>query len=154
MIGVNIVPTKAQHSFDTLVYTDDVGGDDIVVDLLNDDDYVVVNLPCDDDNDDDNDDDDDGDKDGGLVWNKPRPPWNRYHAMLMREKERCLDVEFSDLYLYNRKKQKIVVLEFLILGMIFGMVIGMIRKIVMIMHSLLLKLIISAYLFTSTLTDR
>ena len=185
MIGVNIVPNKAPHSFDTLVYTDDVGGDDIVVDLLNDDggdggiiggddvvdllggdyvvvdllscdDYVVVNLPCDDDNDDDNDDDDDddGDKDGGLVWNKPRPPWNRYHAMLMREKERCLDVEFSDLYLYNRKKQKIVVLEFLILGMIFGMVIGMIRKIAMIMHSLLLKLIISAYLSTSTLIDR
>ena len=66
MIGVNIVPTKAQHSFDTLVYTDDVGDDNVVVDLLSCDDYVVVNLPCDDDSDDDDDDDDDGDEDGGL----------------------------------------------------------------------------------------
>ena len=121
MIGVNIVPNKAPHSFDTLVYTDDVGGDDIVVDLLNDDggdggiiggddvvdllggDYVVVDLlSCDDD-----DDDDDGDKDvGGLVYYKALPPWNRYRAMLKREKERHLDMEFFDLYLKNRKKEE------------------------------------------------
>ena len=102
MIGVNIVPNKAPHSFDTLVYTDDDGGDDVVVDLLSCDDDVVVNLlSC------DYNDDDDGDKDkdgGGFVLYKPQPPWNRYHAMLKREKERCLDMEFFDLYLYNRKK--------------------------------------------------
>jgi hypothetical protein len=104
MIGVNISPRQDPHSFDTLVFTDDDGVDDVVVDLLS----------CDD----DDDDDDDGDEDGGFVYDdddedeeevgfvfyKPRPPWNRYYAMLKREKERGLDMEFFDLYLFNRKK--------------------------------------------------
>ena len=77
-----------------------IGGDD-VVDLLGGD-YVAVDLlSCDDD------DDDDGDKDvGGLVYYKALPPWNRYRAMLKREKERHLDMEFFDLYLKNRKKEE------------------------------------------------
>ena len=74
-----------------LVSTDD-DGDDVVVDLLH----------CD--GDDDDDDDKDEDEDGGLVWNKVRPPFYRYRAMLKREKERHLDMEFFDLYIYNRKK--------------------------------------------------
>ena len=76
-----------------LVSTDD-DGDDVVVDLLH----------CD--GDDDDDDDDDKDEDGGLVWNKVRPPFYRYRAMLKREKERHLDMEFFDLYLKNRKKEE------------------------------------------------
>ena len=74
-----------------LVSTDD-DGDDVVVDLLH----------CDG----DNDEDDDRDEDGGLVWNKLGPPWNRDHAVLKREKERHLDMEFFDLYLKNRKKEE------------------------------------------------
>lgn len=73
-----------------LVSTDD-DGDDVVVDLLH----------CDGDND-----DDDKDEDGGLVWNKLGPPWNRYHAMLKREKERHLDMEFFDLYLYKKAEDR------------------------------------------------
>jgi hypothetical protein len=88
MIGVNISPGQDPHSFDTFVSTDDDGGDDVVVDLLS----------CGDD------DDDDGDEDVGFVFYKPQPPWNRYYAMLKREKERGLDMEFFDLYLFNRKK--------------------------------------------------
>jgi hypothetical protein len=87
MIGVNISPGQDPHSFDTFVSTDDDGGDDVVVDLLS----------C-------GDDDDDGDEDVGFVFYKPQPPWNRYYAMLKREKERGLNMEFFDLYLYNRKK--------------------------------------------------
>ena len=77
-----------------------IGGDD-VVDLLGGD-YVVVDLlSCDDD------DDDDGDKDvGGLVYYKALPPWNRYRAMLKREKERHLDMEFFDLYLYKKAEER------------------------------------------------
>ena len=71
---------------------DDDDGDDVVVDLLH----------CDG----DDDDDDDKDEDGGLVWNKVRPPFYRYRAMLKREKERHLDMEFFDLYLKNRKKEE------------------------------------------------
>ena len=78
-----------------------IGGDD-VVDLLGGD-YVVVDLlSCDDD-----DDDDDGDKDvGGLVYYKALPPWNRYRGMLKREKERHLDMEFFDLYLYKKAEER------------------------------------------------
>ena len=147
MIGVNIVPNKAPHSFDTLVYTDDVGGDDIVVDLLNDDggdggiiggddvvdllggDYVVVDLlSCDD--------DDDGDKDvGGWFITK--------HYLLGTDTVICLRGRKRDILIWNfliciskiERRKKIVVHEFLILGMIFGMVICMIRKIAMIMVS-------------------
>jgi hypothetical protein len=54
MIGVNISPRQDPHSFDTLVFTDDDGVDDVVVDLLS----------CD-----DNDDDDGyGYEDGGFVF--------------------------------------------------------------------------------------
>ena len=77
-----------------------IGGDD-VVDLLGGD-YVAVDLlSCDDD------DDDDGDKDvGGLVYYKALPPWNRYRGMLKREKERHLDMEFFDLYLYKKAEER------------------------------------------------
>jgi hypothetical protein len=90
MIGVNISPRQDPHSFDTLVFTDDDGVDDVVVDFLS----------CDD----DDDDDDEDEEEVGFVFYKPRPPWNRYYAMLKREKERGLDMEFFDLYLFNRKK--------------------------------------------------
>ena len=43
--------------------------------------------------------------------NQPRPPFSRYRAMLKREKERNLDMEFLDMYtprkvLVNRKKEE------------------------------------------------
>jgi hypothetical protein len=45
--------------------------------------------------------DDDGDDDGDFVFvnsNEPRPAFSRYRAMLKREKERRLDMEFLDMY--------------------------------------------------------
>jgi hypothetical protein len=67
----------------------------------------------DDDDDDDGDDGDDSDDDDDVVFindndnnnnNKPRPPSARYHAMVKREKERHLHMEFLDMYLVNQKK--------------------------------------------------
>jgi hypothetical protein len=92
IIGVNISPGQDPHLFDTLVYTDD----DVV-------DVVVDLLPCDDDDDDD---DDDRDEDGGLVWNKPGPPWDRYYAMIKREKDRHLDMEIFYTFVAGKKKEE------------------------------------------------
>jgi hypothetical protein len=91
IMPVSVLMIRGAIVGESLTSNDDDDDDD-------DDDFVFINNSKDDDDDDD------------VIFidnnNKPRQPFGRYHAMLKREEERRLDMEFFDMYLVNRKKEE------------------------------------------------